>query len=56
MGPLTAAELLWFWPGRKASLPWVGLSPKTELKDAGIRMLPPPSLPSEMGRSPAAMA
>ncbi|GJD02482.1 hypothetical protein ColKHC_11307 [Colletotrichum higginsianum] len=56
MGSLTAALLLWYCPGKKETQPCVGLRPKTEVKAAGIRRLPPPSLPIVPGRGPAATA
>ncbi|SKF29566.1 Uncharacterised protein [Mycobacteroides abscessus subsp. massiliense] len=36
--------------------PWVGLNPTTPQKLAGIRTLPPPSVPMDIGAMPAATA
>lgn len=55
-GPLTAQVLEWFKAGLKERRPWEGLRPYTEQKDAGIRMLPPPSPPRAMGTRPALTA
>ncbi len=56
MGPRHAHVLLWFAPGRYEMRPWVGFRPKTEQKAAGMRMLPPPSLPRAKGTRPVATA
>lgn len=56
IGPSTAAEIEWFTQGLKEILPCVGFKPKTQQKDDGIRMLPPPSLPSAIGIRPALTA
>jgi hypothetical protein len=52
VGPLTAQVLAWFMCGAKERRPCDGLSPITEQKDAGIRTLPPASLPMAMGTTP----
>src|SRR5690606_40545437 len=42
--------------GKMGMRPWVGLKPTTPQNDAGMRMLPPPSVPTEHGPKPAATA
>jgi hypothetical protein len=42
--------------GAQETLPREGLIPKTPLQDAGQRIEPPPSVPSEIGHRPAARA
>jgi len=42
--------------GNRGIRPWVGLKPTTPQNDAGIRTLPPPSVPTEQGPRPAATA
>ena len=54
MGPVTANR--WLGSGAKLTRPRVVLIPKTPQKDEGMRMEPPPSLPTATGHSPAARA
>lgn len=51
-GPRTPQEKARFAPGVADTRPWVGLSPYTPQNEAGIRIEPPPSAPSVMGRIP----
>src|SRR3990172_10728170 len=43
-------------PGLRGTRPYVAFSPNTPQIDAGMRIEPPPSLPSAMGPNPAATA
>ena len=55
MAPSESASLDRAWP-RLGTIPNVGLWPNTPLYAAGLRMLPPMSLPYSRPDSPAAIA
>mmetsp|Transcript_29145 Transcript_29145/g.64427 ORF Transcript_29145/g.64427 Transcript_29145/m.64427 type:complete len:249 (-) Transcript_29145:625-1371(-) len=56
MGPYVATVQSISTPPRPVTRPLVGFRPTVPQKELGMRMLPPPSLPTAKGQSPAATA